>query len=491
MTAQHADRRVYERARDAVLGGSPGARPAGIRPEVRASWARSLAAAVDPEHSRPPHDYDRAELTDRRTAHPLASVLPVLRDTLTEAAEQARHMMIVTDGQGRILWREGARAVLTRAERVDLVEGTRWSEDAVGTNAMGTALAGAAPVRIHSAEHLVSAYHPWTCAAAPVRDPATGRVVGTVDVTGPEESFHPTTLALVTAAARLAEHRLLAIAEAHDRRLREEYWPHLTRLGGAPGALLSAHGRVLAASPGSEFPERIALPDGGDRVVVDGVAVGGVPLGGGPVAGVLEPLGEGWLLRLPAGGPVRTALTLPLLGARTPVVARRDGRPVRLGLRHSEVLALLALHPEGLTADQLAAALYGDGGRAITVRAEVHRLRRAVGEDTVRTQPYRLVADVDADFLRLRAALREGRIHDAAAEAARGPLLPTSEAPEICRAREQLAVAVRSALLRADDPDALWTLVRAGRGDGTDDEELRHRLRALLPSSDPRRDELG
>jgi hypothetical protein len=491
VAAQHADRRVYEQARDAVLGGSPGARGAGVRPEVRASWARSLAAAVDPERARPPHDYDRAELTDRRAAHPLASVLPVLRDTLTDAAEQARHMMIVTDGKGRILWREGARAVLTRAERVDLVEGTRWSEDTVGTNAMGTALAGAAPVRIHSAEHLVSAYHPWTCAAAPVRDPATGRVVGTVDVTGPEESFHPTTLALVTAAARLAEHRLLAIAEAHDRRLREEYWPHLTRLGGTPGALLSAHGRVLAASPGSEFPERIALPDGGDRVVVDGVAVGGVPLGGGPVAGVLEPLGEGWLLRLPPGGPVRTALTLPLLGARTPVVARRDGRPVRLGLRHAEVLALLALHPEGLTADQLAAALYGDGGRAITVRAEVHRLRRAVGEDTVRTQPYRLVADLDADFLRLRAALREGRIRDAAAEAARGPLLPTSDAPEVRRAREQLAVAVRSALLRADDPDALWTLVRAGRGDGTDDEELRHRLRTLLPSSDPRRDELG
>ncbi len=214
-------------------------------------------------------------------------------------------------------------------------------------------------------------------------------------------------------------------------------------------------------------------------------------MGGGSVAGVLEPLGEGWLLRLSVGGPARTALTLPLLGARTPVVARRDGRPVRLGLRHAEVLALLALHPEGLTADQLAAALYGDGGRAITVRAEVHRLRRAVGEDTVRTQPYRLVADVDADFLRLRSALREGRVRDAAAEAARGPLLPTSDAPEIRRAREQLAVAVRSALLRADDPDALWTLVRAGRTAGTDDEELRHRLRGLLPSSDPRRDELG
>ncbi|WP_226352108.1 hypothetical protein [Pseudonocardia sp. ICBG601] len=133
--------------------------------------------------------------------------------------------------------------------------------------------------------------------------PRDGQVVGTVDVTGPEETFHPTTLALVTAAARLAEHRLLAIAEAHDRRLREEYWPHLTRLGGAPGALLSAHGRVLAASPGSEFPERIALPDGGDRVVVDGVVVGGAPWAAGPSRGCWSRWARAGCCGCPWAGP--------------------------------------------------------------------------------------------------------------------------------------------------------------------------------------------
>lgn len=472
-----------ERARDTVLGG---AGDAAVRPRIRASWARSLTAAVDPERSRPPHDHEPGEVAERRAAHPLAPALPVLRDVLTDTAEQARHMMIVTDEHGCILWREGARSVLRRAEHVDLVEGTRWSEDAVGTNAMGTALADGTPVRVHSAEHLVGAYHPWTCAAAPVRDPETGRVLGTVDVTGPEETFHPTTLSLVTAAARLAEHRLAARLAAHDQRLREENWPHLSRLGTTPGALLSPHGRVLACSPGSRFPERVALPGSGDRVTLDGVLLGAAA--GTAVTGVLEPLGEGWLLRVPSGGVAASSvLTLPLLGSRTPVAARRDGRPVRLGLRHAEVLALLALHPEGLTAEQLAAALYGDDGRTVTVRAEVHRLRRAVGEDAVRTQPYRLTARVDADFLRLREALRDGRTRDAAAEAARGPLLPTSDAPEIRAAREQLVVAVRSALLRANDPDALWTVVRAGQAD----DELRTRLRMLLPSSDPRRDELG
>ena len=462
-----------ERTRDAVLTGSPGP---GVRPEVRASWARSLAAAVDPERARPRHAYAPGEVAELRAGHPLANALPVLRETLVAAAEQSRHVMIVTDERGHILWREGARDVLRRAERVELVEGTRWSEDSVGTNAMGTALSDDRPVRIHSAEHLVSIYHSWTCAAAPIHDPETGRQIGTVDVTGPEETFHPMTLSLVTAAAQLAEHRLAELTERRDRRLRDTNLPHLARLGETPGALLSPRGRVLAATPTGRFPDRITLPERGGRVLLDG-----------GVEGLVEPLGEGWLLRVSSpDGPRTPALTLPFLGARTPVV-RRDGRPTRLGLRHAEVLTLLALQPEGMTADQLAVALYGDEGRPITVRAEMHRLRRHVGEDAVRTQPYRLATRVDADFLRLREALHHSRIRDAATEAARGPLLPTSEAPGVRAEREYLIVATRSAVLRAGDPDALWALMRSGETD----DELRGRLRAVLPRYDPRRDELA
>ena len=83
-------------------------------------------------------------------------------------------MMIVTDAQGRILWREGRRDVLRQGERVGLVEGALWSEESIGTNAMGTALASGEAVQIHAAEHLVRTYHRWTCAAAPIHDPETG-----------------------------------------------------------------------------------------------------------------------------------------------------------------------------------------------------------------------------------------------------------------------------------------------------------------------------
>ena len=439
---------------------------------VAASWQRSLAAKVDPERGAPSLVYEHAEVAQVRAGHPLTGVLPLLRDTLVTIADEAMHMMIVTDAQGRILWREGRRDVLRRGERVGLVEGTLWSEESIGTNAMGTALASGGAVQIHAAEHLVRTYHRWTCAAAPIHDPETGAVIGVVDVTGPERTFHPTTLALVVAAARLAEGYLRTQLAVRDERLLSRNLPHLVGLRDEPGALLSPSGRVLAAQPSGWLPARVDLPAAGDRVLL---ARGD--------EGLLEPLAEGWLLRLPRSrARPRRVLTLAFLGATRPT-ALVDGQPVRLSRRHAELLTLLALHPEGRTADELAAALHGDAGKSVTVRAEVHRLRAAIGVGVLRTQPYRLAAAVDADFLNVRTALTEGRVRDAAL-LYRGELLPRSDAPEVREERDLLAAAVHAAVRRSADSEAMWTLAGVERGAGGD---LTDALLRCLPDGDPRR----
>ena len=85
--------------------------------------------------------------------------------------------MLVTDAEGIILWRDGAAKLLHAADSAGLAPGTQMSEEAIGTNAMGTTLAVDAPVQIHSAEHLVRTYHAWTCAASPVHDPDTGAML--------------------------------------------------------------------------------------------------------------------------------------------------------------------------------------------------------------------------------------------------------------------------------------------------------------------------
>ncbi|RSN23402.1 transcriptional regulator [Amycolatopsis sp. WAC 04169] len=463
--------RLLKDVHDAVLSGVPA--PRSPRSIVSASWNRSLAAHVDPDTGVAPLVYDSGEVNGLRDEHPLAPVLPILRQTLVSIADDAEHMMIVTDAAGHILWREGAAGVLRRADDVMLAEGTRWSEDVIGTNAMGTTLATGEPVQIYSAEHLVRTYHGWTCAAAPVRDPETGALLGSIDVSGPLRTVHPAMLALVTAAAQLAEGQLRARLAMRDERLRAANMTHLEALRGAPGALLSAKGRVLAAESCGDLPSTVDIRPGG----------GAVTLPDGRL-GTVEPLSEGYLLRLRnRGASRRPRLALEFLTDGPPSTTV-DGREVPFTLRHAEILTLLALNPGGLSAERLALLLYGESGNPVTVRAEIHRLRTQLGSDIVQTRPYRLSADVDADFLRVRAALKRGDV-TAAAEAFRGPLLAESESPAVREEREAVTASVRRVVLGSGDAAALWSYWETPCG--ADDLEIVDALCRVLPDGDPRR----
>ena len=456
---------------DEVLGG--GVVHGLPRPLVAESWERSLAASVDPELDAPPAMVPAGLLESLREQHPLRAVLPILRQTLTTIADEASHIMIVTDAQGLILWREGAAAVRRQADRIALSEGAVWSEDTIGTNGMGTALAADQPVQIHSAEHLVRRIHAWTCAAAPVHDPDTGKLIGAVDVSGPLRTVHPAMMALVTAAAQLAEGQLRVRMAAADEQLRARNMRHLIALGDAPGALLTPTGRVLAVQPMAWLPDRLAIPAGADRV----------ELGDGREA-VVEQLEEGYLLRIPgAVRRARASVRLKLLGGRRPVAVVR-GREIPLTLRRAEVLALLLLHPAGLTAEQLMLQLYGDDGNPTTVRAEMHRLRNLLGEGILDTKPYRILAEVSGDVTDVQAALRSGDL-TAAMDLYSGPLLERSEAPALRAERDELDATLRGAVLDSKDAELIWRFAQTPIGAG--DLEIFEQLAALLPGTDGRR----
>ncbi|TDD57928.1 transcriptional regulator [Kribbella antibiotica] len=457
---------------DEVLGGHrvPGA----PRPLVAASWERSLAAAVDPELDAPPMVVDLDLLEALRADHPLHAVLPVLRQTLTTIADEASHIMIITDAQGTILWREGSAAVRRQADRIALSEGAIWSEDQIGTNGMGTALATGQPVQIHSAEHLVRRIHEWTCAAAPVHDPDTGKLIGAVDVSGPLRTVHPAMVALVTAAAQLAEGQLRVRMAAADEMLRARNMQHLVALGDAPGALLTPSGRVLAVQPLEWLPKRLVVPPGTDRI----------DLGDGR-EGLIEPLDEGYLLRIP-GTPIRRtrpSLRLKLLGAGQPL-AVVGGREIKLTLRRAEVLTLLLLHPTGLTAEQLMLQLYGDEGNPTTVRAEMHRLRNLLGGGVLDTKPYRIIADVTGDITDVQKAMHRGDLRTAV-DLYAGPLLTRSDAPALRAERDELDATLRHAVLDSADIELLWRFAQTSTG--AEDLEIFETLEANLPPADRRR----
>lgn len=364
-----------------------------VRSVVADSWRRS-ARMVDPD-ALAPLELGDAELEEYRNAHPLARVLPLFRDLLGGIADDGRHLLAVCDAAGRLLWVEGHRGMRARAERMNFVAGARWDESHAGTNAPGVALTVDHPVQIFAAEHFAVPVQPWTCAAAPIHDPHTGRLLGAVDVTGGDNLASPYSLALVQAAARAAE----------------------------------AHLATLPA---------------------------------------------------PALAP---AVTLTALG-RDDAVLTEGPRRIRLGPRHSEIVVLLACHPEGLSSDQLSAELYGDRMvNPVTLRAELSRLRHRLGP-LLGSRPYRLRVPVRADFQELAEHLAAADA-DAALRAYRGPLLPGSDAPGVVWQRRLLDDGVRDLLVARRDPALLerWTRAPWGR----DDIVAWQALAAALPAGSPAR----
>ncbi|MFI5429890.1 GAF domain-containing protein [Aeromicrobium sp. UC242_57] len=164
----------------------------------------------------------------------------------------------MADVEGRVLWREGLAGVLRHADHLGFIGGSAWTEGNVGTNAIGTCLVTEAPVHIHAAEHYAESHTPWTCAAAPLRDPSTGRVLGVVDLSGPAHTVHAGTLSMVTLAARLAELEIRSATQDRLQMLRAIAAPLLARVSGP--ALAVTYDGITAAATGLVPPGRILLP---------------------------------------------------------------------------------------------------------------------------------------------------------------------------------------------------------------------------------------
>ncbi|SOD95047.1 phytochrome sensor protein [Blastococcus haudaquaticus] len=179
-----------------------------VRAVVHDSWRRSLGSGVDPDGGVPPVDLLDDDLIAYREAHPLAPVMPVIRRLLVEDAEDDRMIVAVTDAGGRMLWVEGDSALRSRAAGMHFVEGARWAEEVVGTNAPGTALAVDHAVQIYGSEHYRRPVQPWSCSAAPVHDPVTGVLLGAIDVTGGDHVASPHVLTLVRATVAAVESEL-------------------------------------------------------------------------------------------------------------------------------------------------------------------------------------------------------------------------------------------------------------------------------------------
>ncbi|TCK08955.1 sigma-54-dependent Fis family transcriptional regulator [Marinobacterium mangrovicola] len=179
-----------------------------VRPVVAQSWIRCKDSGLDPSRADAPGS-DEDELAYRQASNTelLDAAKPILKHA-RDALFRADSIMVLSDAQGLILEAEADKDVYSAAGRVNLIEGGQWSEYAVGTNAIGTAIAAQEPVQLYGAEHFCSGIKRWTCSADVIRDPHDGQILGAVDLSGLTDTYQHEALEFVITAARLVEANL-------------------------------------------------------------------------------------------------------------------------------------------------------------------------------------------------------------------------------------------------------------------------------------------
>ncbi len=443
----------------------------GVRRVVMESWQRSLDAGVDAEgRSLPPVEQDQSAFLAKREAHPLSDLMGLIRGLLGEVSSDSENLLAVADESGCLMWVEGHGSSLRQASRMNFVEGALWDEEHAGTNAPGTSLRIGSPVQIHPSEHYSDPVRSWACAAAPIRDPDSNQVLGSIDLTGNEMVSSPYCLALVKAASATCQ----AEIKAKRNQLTSKFASLFQRADRKVGsALLDRHGVVIASSPECWISGRLQLNTAkGSALLPDGNEVPVERLSGG----------EGYFLRGEIS-PSMVEVCIETMGRKEAVV-RFLGQEIRLSCRQSEIAVILALNPKGVTAEQVAVFLYGSEVSPVTVRAEMSRLRKLLGPKVVGSKPYRFLFPVRLDFVSLREQLRQGRVSEAV-ENYVGPVLGNSDSPFIAEERMNLEWQLRAAVLNQGDLESLdrWASGTWARYD----VELFQRIADLHPRDHSRR----
>lgn len=271
-----------------------------VREPILNSWQRSRFWGVDADRIQAPYNADFDPHSRLTTA-----ARPVL-DRLTDALQGSPMSLILTDSKGRVRERRsGDRALNRHLDDICLAPGFSYAEEFVGTNGIGTAAEDGRMAHVFGSEHFSERLQRVSCAAAPIRNPASGRVIGLIDLTSWQHTASPLMAALVQEVAADIEERLLDIGSERERAALRAFLTSrqtsrralvtltdgLLLADAAATELLGPddHRRLreLAADPSGLREQRMPLSDG--RIVkVRGRQVEGEAPDGSPAAYLIE-----------------------------------------------------------------------------------------------------------------------------------------------------------------------------------------------------------
>jgi transcriptional regulator of acetoin/glycerol metabolism len=175
--------------------------PAAVSSPIADSWRKCAETGVNPSDGTGRIILESAAL--KRLVEKNRIVIDIAKpfmENLYQFFHASGFIIVLTDAYGNILETFGDSDRLKSARTINFLPGANWQDVAVGTNAIGTALATGQPIQVSGHEHFCLRHHCWTCSAAPITD-HDGAIVAVLDISGPAQASNSHTLGMVVAAA--------------------------------------------------------------------------------------------------------------------------------------------------------------------------------------------------------------------------------------------------------------------------------------------------
>lgn len=176
-----------------------------INERISESWHRCKQANVNPHMNKGQKILSSNIFQEQKKKSEifLDIALPQIQN-MRKTIDELQMMALLIDPDGYVLSLSGNKQTLKRAKHINFIEGVKWTEAAVGTNAIGTALEIEEAIMISGTEHYSVASHSWSCAAAPIHND-DGKLIGVLDFSCAIEFSHPYMLGMVTSIAHAIE----------------------------------------------------------------------------------------------------------------------------------------------------------------------------------------------------------------------------------------------------------------------------------------------
>jgi transcriptional regulator of acetoin/glycerol metabolism len=185
-----------------------------IRPEILKSWHRCEAMKVNHSGGRGTKASKEDSIKRIIKKKELIEVSRPVMENVFEMVKNTSYSVVLTDEQGIIIDLIINKDLEEKHVLLNFVKGSKWDEQSVGTNAIGTCLAIDKPIQVIGAEHFCEYHHKWTCSAAPIHN-NRGEIIGCFDLSGRAEDVQTHTYGIAVSSANCIEKQLM-ISESFE-----------------------------------------------------------------------------------------------------------------------------------------------------------------------------------------------------------------------------------------------------------------------------------